>query len=492
MLGTLQFVLPFSLASLSHSLILASCLFPFLFYFLISLSCHHILAICSTTPYVIMTRNMIAGRFKLQRDQILGRGAFSKVYRGEIYPGLDTVKNMEVAIKVTCGEGISQVRSESELLQSRLKGKCDCYVDFPEVLWQGCYDNSETQVLQLLGPSLLDLFYEHHQVFSDKTICLLAYHLLSALQSLHSKGYIHRDIKPDNICIANCSELYLIDFGLARKFMRKGKHMVCESETRFQGNCYWTSTNILRGITASRRDDLESLLYVLLYFSKGTLPWYSPLDQSYCSPGTILERRGALTITQMCVDAMPVLIPAFAYVKTLDYAAEPKYDYLQTLFRDYASANGIIYDNRFDWEQRCLATGSKDRPIKDNSEYSGRTTASVSPLPTNRRERASSGGDKGSPSSRSLSKKLSALNAFASRSPGKLFNRSNSPCDIGRPVGARSSGDLPRFICEQTAFCLDLRPVQCPDLMSTPKTSTPLCLHTFRKSYSQYKSGLNQ
>jgi serine/threonine protein kinase len=397
---------------------------------------------------------------------------------------------MEVAIKVTCGEGASQVRSESKLLKSRLRGKCDCYVDFPEVLWQGCHDNNETQVLQLLGPTLLDLFYEYHQVFSDKTLCLLAHHLLSALQSLHSKGYLHRDIKPDNICIANCSELYLIDFGLARKYRRKGKHLACESETHFQGNCYWTSTNILRGMTASRRDDLESLLYVLLYFSKGTLPWYSSLDHSHCSPSTILERRGTLSITQMCVDAMPVLITALAYVKTLDYTAEPKYEYLQALFRDYASANGIIYDDRFDWEQRCLVRG-KERPIEDK-DLSGRTTASVSPISSNRRKRASSGAEKGSSSSRSLSKKLSALNSCASRSPGKLFNRSNSPCDTGRPTEARSSGDIPRYIYEQTAFSLDLRPIQCPDLMSTPKTSTPLCLHTFRKRYLQYKSGLNQ
>lgn len=387
---------------------------------------------------------------------------------------------------------MSQVRAESKLLKSRLKGKCDCYVDFPEVLWNGPHEGCETQVLQLLGPCLLDLFYECNQVFSDKTICQLALHLLSALQSLHSKGYLHRDIKPDNICIGDCSELYLIDFGLARKYRRKGKHLPCDVEKQFQGNCYWASSNVLRGVTASRRDDLESLLYVLLYFNTGSLPWYSPTDHSSCSLSTILERRSALSITQICVNAIPVLIAAFAHVKTLDFAEEPKYEYLKGLFRDYASANGIVCDDRFDWEQRCWVRG---RAVGDRSQDSGRTTASSSPSHLHRRKRASSDCRKADYCSNSLSKKINALNNGISRSPGKLLNRSKSPAETlntARPTVAHSTGDVGTFVYAEASFSLDLRPVQCPDLPSTPKGSTPLCLPSFRQRYSEYKSRLNQ
>lgn len=215
--------------------------------------------------------------------------------------------------------------------------------------------------MQLLGPCLLDLFLDCGRRFTLKTVLMIADQLLSAMETMHEKGYLHRDMKPDNACIGtgdHIDSIYLIDFGLSRKYMKDGQHVPCESDNPFQGNYYWASGNVLRGLTSSRRDDLESLLYVLLYFCRGDLPWYHS-KETRCSPLLILQRRNMMTMAEMCQGAPHSLLTALAYVKSLSYNACPKYDYLRRLFKDCANEKGVAYDCMFDWKSQMVEANAE-------------------------------------------------------------------------------------------------------------------------------------
>ena len=132
-------------------------------------------------------------------------------------------------------------------------------------------------VIEMLGPSLEDLFNYCGRKFSLKTVLLLADQLISRIQVLHEKGYLHRDLKPENILIGleeSASTLFLIDYGLAKKWkMVNGDHIPYKEGKSLTGTARYASANTHLGIEQSRRDDLEGAGYVLLYLLMGELPW---------------------------------------------------------------------------------------------------------------------------------------------------------------------------------------------------------------------------
>lgn len=132
-------------------------------------------------------------------------------------------------------------------------------------------------VIELLGPSLEDLFTYCGRKLSLKTTLLLADQLIARIETMHKKGYIHRDLKPENILMGleeNASVLYLIDYGLAKKWKdHDGKHIPMREGKSLTGTARYASANTHLGLEQSRRDDLEGAGYVLLYMLKGELPW---------------------------------------------------------------------------------------------------------------------------------------------------------------------------------------------------------------------------
>ena len=124
-------------------------------------------------------------------------------------------------------------------------------------------------VLEMLGPSLEDLFNFCGRKFSLQTVLLLGDQLVKRIETLHKKGYIHRDIKPENILMGleeNASTVYLIDFGLAKKWKNSaGEHIPYKDGKNLTGTARYVSANTHRGIEQSRRDDLEGVGYLLLY-----------------------------------------------------------------------------------------------------------------------------------------------------------------------------------------------------------------------------------
>lgn len=132
--------------------------------------------------------------------------------------------------------------------------------------------------MDLLGPSLEDLFNFCSRRFTIKTVLMLADQMIGRIEFVHCKSFIHRDIKPDNFLMGigrHCNKLFLIDFGLAKKFrdMRTRCHISYREDKNLTGTARYASINAHLGIEQSRRDDMESLGYVLMYFNRGSLPW---------------------------------------------------------------------------------------------------------------------------------------------------------------------------------------------------------------------------
>ena len=133
-------------------------------------------------------------------------------------------------------------------------------------------------VMELLGNSLEDLFQKQHKQFSIKTTCMLGIQMIDRIEWVHNKLIVHRDIKPDNFVMGRGDSahiVYLLDFGLSKKYWSShlNSHLKFTINKKLTGTARYASINALRGCEQSRRDDLEAIGYVLLYFLRGSLPW---------------------------------------------------------------------------------------------------------------------------------------------------------------------------------------------------------------------------
>ena len=195
----------------------------------------------------------------------IGEGSFGKVYKGEY-------KGEYYAIKFESrAEGQDLLETEATIM-SYLKGP-----NIPFIKSFGYNKDYNILVMQLLGKSLEDIFNLKSK-FSIKTVTMLGYQMVSVLQYIHDRHIIHRDIKPDNFvmgCNDKNARVYLLDFGLAKKY-RSSKTLIQYpyiKKNKLTGTARYASIHALEEMEQSRRDDLESTGYVLMYFLRGSLPW---------------------------------------------------------------------------------------------------------------------------------------------------------------------------------------------------------------------------
>lgn len=207
-------------------------------------------------------------------------------------------------------------------------------------------------VMDLLGPSLEQLLAKHKK-FRLKTVIRLAIVMIDILRYVHGCGFIHRDIKPDNFAVSTCDDgqpLFLIDYGLAKRYVRKnGEHVEFNRNRRFLGTARFASTAAHMHHEQSRKDDLETLAYVLVYLYKGKLPWQGVKVKDKRERYALIGKRKMATSPEELCSGMPREFVVFLnYVKNLDFDEKPHYSALRNMFHKLYSSRNYKTD-KFEW-----------------------------------------------------------------------------------------------------------------------------------------------
>ena len=277
----------------------------------------------------------------------LGEGSF-----GMIYSAKENSTNNWFAIKLE-NKNRSQNLLESEAyIMSYLNGP-----RIPMVKSFGYTGDYNVLIMELMGKSLEDLFESMPiKRMSVRCVCNIGYQMVEIIEYVHNKHIVHRDIKPDNFVMGKGNKskyLFLLDFGLAKKYRSSStlKHYPLIQKKHLTGTARYASINALNGYTQSRRDDLEAIGYVLLYFLLGRLPWQGMLnknkDERYKK---IMEVKRDSDMHELCKNLPPEFEKYITYTRNLKYEQDPDYNMLKNLFIKALSDEGFCLDYYYDWD----------------------------------------------------------------------------------------------------------------------------------------------
>ena len=228
-------------------------------------------------------------------------------------------------------------------------------VGFAKAFWFGEEGGFSILVTELLGVTLEDLLNTCKRHFSVKTVLLLADQMVKRVEQIHTKNFIHRDIKPENFLIGigkHCNTIYLIDFGLAKRFRdpTSGLHISFREGKDFTGTARYASVNTHIGVEQSRRDDLESLGYLFIYFLNGNLPWQNlPAATKKEKYEKILQKKMATNPEKLCKDLPLTFATYLNYCRRMKFNERPDYVYIIKCFKELFFQQSYFYDQMYDW-----------------------------------------------------------------------------------------------------------------------------------------------
>jgi len=304
-------------------------------------------------PHGSSSANLVGIHYRVGKK--IGEGSF-----GVIFEGTNLLNSQTVAIKFEPRKAEApQLRDECR--SYRILAGC---TGIPQIYHFGQEGLHNILVIDLLGPSLEDLFDMCGRKFSIKTVCMAARQMLSRVQTIHEKNLIYRDIKPDNFLIGRpgtkgANIIHVVDFGMAKQYRdpKTKQHIPYRERKSLSGTARYMSINTHLGREQSRRDDLEALGHVFMYFLRGSLPWQglkaATNKQKYEKIG---EKKQTTPIKELC-EGFPEEFGIYLnYVRKLGFEETPDYDFLRELFAKVMKNNNDMDDGVFDWN---LLNGGK-------------------------------------------------------------------------------------------------------------------------------------
>lgn len=258
----------------------------------------------------------------------LGSGSF-----GSVWKVLDIHTNEEFAMKIEEKNNKSRLKNEYNIYRKLIKNgliygipKIKCYFESNKK----CY-----MIMELLGKSLDQILNELPNGFEINNVLYLGKVIISLLEIIHNLGYLHRDIKPNNFLFGHTdNNLYIMDFGLSKKYIDdNGQHIKLKIGKSLIGTARYASINVHNGYEPSRRDDLESVGYMLIYLITKKLPWQGLKKQENVDQTKIIGECKKNTPLDILCKNLPNCFKSYLeYCKNLEYDENPNYIYLKNLF----------------------------------------------------------------------------------------------------------------------------------------------------------------
>ena len=313
----------------------------------------------------VMEGKVLSGRYVIKKK--IAKGGFSNVFLGE-----DLRNGRRVAIKIEdstrrVGRG-SYLRYEYEVLKILRGG-----YGIPDVYFYHEEENEKMLVMECLGFAVGSALSKCKR-FSLKTVLMLIEQMLTCLEYVHNKGILHRDLKPGNFLVGegkNANRIYLVDFGLSRQVRSETSpefNRTCIT-SNFEGTSNFAPTAAHDGFDQFRSDELQSLMYVIVYMLKGKLPWSDmPLENGETKNKLIGQRKKEVSVWELC-DGLPVEFRQFfTAIQAIKPFERPDYSGYRELFRQLFISRGFVYDYDFDWRRLMqlpapVADASKIEPL---------------------------------------------------------------------------------------------------------------------------------
>ncbi|SAM04557.1 hypothetical protein [Absidia glauca] len=299
------------------------------------------------------SHNVVGVHYRVGKK--IGEGSF-----GIIYEGTNLLNNQQVAIKFEPRKSDApQLRDEYRTYKVMAGTP-----GIPKAYFFGQEGLHNILVIDLLGPSLEDMFDICGRRFSVKTVAMLAKQMISRVETIHEKNLIYRDIKPDNFLIGKpgtklANNIYMVDFGMAKLYRdpKTKQHIPYRERKSLSGTARYMSINTHLGREQSRRDDLEALGHVFMYFLRGSLPWQglkaATNKQKYEKIG---EKKQTTAVKDLCQGYPEEVAIYLQYVRKLGFDEAPDYDFLRELFTKMIKNTGQVDDSVYDW---CLLNNGK-------------------------------------------------------------------------------------------------------------------------------------
>ena len=294
---------------------------------------------------------IIFSKYKILKA--LGKGAFSTVFAAE-----KIIDQKLVAVKIQKKTELYGYLKNEPFILYKLKE----IIGIPKIYSYGISGNYYILIQELLGKSLEELLKENKDksnFIKLKDMLLAGIQIIDRIKSIHSNNLLHLDIKPSNFLVGNLNNslIYIIDFGLSKQYRssRTGRHVQYSKKKFFVGNICFNSLNVMKGIEPTRRDDLESIGYMLIYLYTQKLPWTSLKAKNTLELSKkIYEIKSLIPIKMICEDTPKEMNEFMVYIRSLKFDEEPNYNYLTKLLEIMLHKINKNNDMSFSWIDKSL------------------------------------------------------------------------------------------------------------------------------------------